>query len=55
MITVDSVGKSGIFCLGTGITIYKTSNEKVHVLKANPYSQLCGEDTFRSYGSRDVN
>ena len=45
MISVATVGKSGIFCLGTKITIYKTSNEKVHVLRANLCSQRYGEDT----------
>lgn len=37
--------KSGIFCLGTKITIYKTRKEKVHVLRAKPYSQIYSEDT----------
>lgn len=37
--------KSGIFCLGTKITIYKTTKEKVHVLRAKPYSQIYSEDT----------
>jgi len=45
MTSVASAEKSGIFCLGTKITIYKASSEKVHVLRANSLSQIYGKDT----------